>query len=364
MRILIFCQSILSDWNHGNAHFLRGITTELIARGHDVLVYEPEHNWSLDNLIADQGTAPLEQFRRAYPSIHVHRYNPADLHLSTVLAHADMVLVHEWNDPALVGAIGEHRASGGHYRLFFHDTHHRSVTAPEEMSRYDLTHYEGVLAFGRVIRDLYLQHGWAKRAWTWHEAADMRVFHPSSLRGNEGDLVWIGNWGDNERVEELHEFLLQPVKALGLKARIYGVRYPPEALAALQDAGIEYGGWLPNYSAPEVFARFRMTVHVPRRPYVKALPGIPTIRVFETLACAIPLISAPWNDTEHLFNDDEDFTTVQNGEEMKGKMQEVLEHPESFQGMSRCGFEAVQGRHTCAHRIDELLEIYRSLEGE
>ena len=44
-----------------------------------------------------------------------------------------------------------------------------------------------------------------------------------------------------------------------------------------------------------------MTVHVPRRPYVDALPGIPTIRVFEALACGIPLVSAPWRDEEGLF---------------------------------------------------------------
>ncbi len=86
--------------------------------------------------------------------------------------------MHEWNEPELVAAIGEHHASHTGYRLFFHDTHHRSVTAPDEMALYDLTHYDGVLAFGRVIRDLYLSNGWTKRAWTWHEAADMRVFHP------------------------------------------------------------------------------------------------------------------------------------------------------------------------------------------
>jgi len=57
-----------------------------------------------------------------------------------------------------------------------------------------------------------------------------------------GDLVWIGNWGDEERSAELHEFLLEPVKALGLKARVYGVRYPAHALGALSAAGIDYGG--------------------------------------------------------------------------------------------------------------------------
>ena len=134
-----------------------------------------------------------------------------------------------------------------------------------------------MLAYGDVLRKLYLRRGWAKRAWTWHEAADTRVFRPIADRPSEGDLVWVGNWGDEERTAELHEFLLGPVKALGLKARVHGVRYPQHALDALREAGIVFGGWLPNYRAPETFAGFRVTVHVPRRPYVEALPGIPTI---------------------------------------------------------------------------------------
>ena len=37
MRIAMFYHSLASDWNHGNAHFLRGIATELIERGHALL---------------------------------------------------------------------------------------------------------------------------------------------------------------------------------------------------------------------------------------------------------------------------------------------------------------------------------------
>jgi spore maturation protein CgeB len=110
----------------------------------------------------------------------------------------------------------------------------------------------------------------------------------------EGDLIWVGNWGDGERVAELYEYLFEPVKALGLKARVHGVRYPDDARATLRQSGIEYGGWIPNYRVPELFARYRLTVHVPRRPYVESLPGVPTIRIFEALACAIPLVSAFW----------------------------------------------------------------------
>lgn len=36
MRIKLFYHSKLSDWNHGNAHFLRGIVAELRSRGLDV----------------------------------------------------------------------------------------------------------------------------------------------------------------------------------------------------------------------------------------------------------------------------------------------------------------------------------------
>jgi spore maturation protein CgeB len=269
--------------------------------------------------------------------------------------------VHEWNPHVLVARIGEHRARSGSYRLLFHDTHHRAVTDRWSMASYDLRHYDGVLAFGQVIRDLYLSEGWAERAWTWHEAADVRVFHPIEGTQDEGDLVWIGNWGDNERSAELREFLLEPVRDLGLRARIHGVRYPDEAKAQLKEAGIEYARWLPNFRAPEVFSRFGVTVHVPRRPYVEALPGIPTIRPFEALACGIPLVSAPWDDAEGLFRPGTDFLVARNGEEMKRHLRAVLSDGGLAEELAANGLQTILSRHTCGHRVDQLLEIYAGL---
>src|SRR5690606_28136855 len=117
------------------------------------------------------------------------RYRLATLDLEQALDGADLVLVHEWNEPELVRRIGELRRQA-EFRLLFHDTHHRAATDRSSMAAYDLRHYDGVLAFGAVIRDLYLANGWARRAWTWHEAADTRVFRPAAPRGREGDLVW------------------------------------------------------------------------------------------------------------------------------------------------------------------------------
>jgi hypothetical protein len=55
VRVILFCHSLVSDWNHGNAHFLRGVCSDLLARGHAVDVYEPANAWSVTNLVAEHG---------------------------------------------------------------------------------------------------------------------------------------------------------------------------------------------------------------------------------------------------------------------------------------------------------------------
>src|SRR5690606_24354484 len=272
-------------------------------------------------------------FRRAYPMLLSCRYDPAALDVDAAVDGADLVLVHEWNEPELVARVGAARAATGSFTLLFHDTHHRAVTAPDEMLEYDLSHYDGVLAFGDVIRDIYLEHGWTQRAWTWHEAADSRVFRPLPAE-RAGDLVWIGNWGDDERSAELREFLIEPVRDLGLRATAHGVRYPPAALVQLDGAGIVYGDWLPNFEAPRVFAQHRVTVHVPRRPYTLALPGIPTIRPFEALACGIPLVSAPWDDADGLFAAGTDYLVARDGTDMRRCLRDILNDPALAQALA------------------------------
>ena len=361
MRVAMFYHSLVSDWNHGNAHFLRGIASELIARGCDVRVFEPYDGWSLSNLRREHGEQPLADFRRAYPALSSRMFSLESLNLNRELDGVDLVLVHEWNDRELVRRIGEQRAQSNSFRLLFHDTHHRSVTDAASMSGYDLEHYDGVLAFGEAIRHIYLRNSWTQYAWTWHEAADTRIFKPHPKIETFGDVVWIGNWGDDERAAELNEFLIQPLQQSILKGRVYGVRYPESALETLRCSNIGYGGWLSNFHVPAVFAQFRATVHVPRRPYATALPGIPTIRPFEALACGIPLVSAPWTDSEHLFRAGKDYLTARNGAEMKTHLRAIVNDPAMAAELSASGRETILARHTCAHRVDELMDIYQRI---
>lgn len=273
----------------------------------------------------------------------------------------DVVIVHEWNERALIDLVLDLSAELG-FRTLFHDTHHRASSSPESIRSLRVDEFDGVLAFGDALTRIYKERFGIDACWTLHEAADTTVFYPREAP-LEQELVWVGNWGDGERSAELREYLIGPAKRLrdqygpdNFRATIYGVRYPQDGLTALADAGIRYGGYLPNLAAPDVYARSRVTMHVPRQQYNDALTGIPTIRVFEALASGIPLVSAPWQDTEELFREG-DFEFVENGDDAYEELYLLLDEPDYARDQAEQGLTTVLARHTCAHRAAQLTRI-------
>jgi spore maturation protein CgeB len=99
---------------------------------------------------------------------------------------------------------------------------------------------------------------------------------------------------------------------------------------------------------------------VPRGPYARQLEGIPTIRVFEALACGIPLISAPWSDAEGLFPAG-CYIGVSSGETMTASLAAVLSDADLAASLVRNGLDVVRERHTCRHRAQELLDIFADI---
>jgi spore maturation protein CgeB len=356
MRFVFYTHSLVSDWNHGNAHFLRGVMRDLTRRGHHVRALEPVDAWSRQNLLQTQGNTAIERFKTDFPMLQSEQYG-AEFDHEAALQDADVVLVHEWTEPALVERIGRIRRNGAEFTLLFHDTHHRAVSAEKDIAGLSLADCDGVLAFGETLRQRYLKAGWGHQVFTWHEAADDALFRPLPEIAREQDLIWIGNWGDDERTAEISQFLIEPAQALGLSGTVRGVRYPEQAIAAVEQAGLDYRGWIANADAPAAFARHRVTMHIPRRPYVQSLPGIPTIRMFEALACGIPLLSAPWDDAEALFRPGQDFLFAKDGTQMKTLLREVLSDSGLAETLSRNGLETIRARHTCRHRVEELLVI-------
>ena len=358
MRLVYFTHSLLSCWNHGNAHFLRGVLRALEARGWETLAMEPCDGWSEANLRRDHGEKAVAECAAAVADLRRARYARPE-EADDAVAGADLVIVHEWTDPAVVARLGRLRARGGGFRLLFHDTHHRAVSRPQEMRALDLSAYDGVLAFCESLAEIW--RGWGRAAFAWHEAADLTRFRPAEAEEGRRGLVWIGNWGDGERSEELISMLLRPAEVERLPLTIHGVRYPPEALAALERHGASYAGWAPNHRAPELFARALATVHVPRRFYLDALPGAPTIRVFEALACGLPLVSAWWPDDENLFRPGEDYLVAGDEAEMRAHMRALREDAGLRAALAARGLETVRARHSCDHRAGELEAILARL---
>jgi spore maturation protein CgeB len=359
MKAVFFYHAFSSCWNNGNAHFLRGVTRELARLGHEVIICEPHDGWSRSNALQDGGESVLLEAASLVPGVKVITYEGLP-DLDELLQGADFVLVHEWSPPDLIARIGRRRAAGARFKLLFHDTHHRAITAPQELAAFDLDGFDGVLAFGEVLREIYVKRGWTRQAFTWHEAADTELYRPMPEISKQIDVVWIGNWGDDERSRELNEFLVRPIAETGLSGRIYGVRYPEAILQTINASGISYGGWLPNHRAPLAFAQARATVHVPRGPYARQLPGIPTIRMFEALACGIPLVSAPWSDDEGLFPSN-CYLRVSSGDGMKSALLALLSDEPMRRAIAQKGLQAVLERHTCRHRALELVGIVEDL---
>jgi spore maturation protein CgeB len=312
LNIALFAHSMVSDWNHGNAHFLRGLMRELVRMGHTVRCYEELTSWSLTNLMKQEGERAIEaidSFRRAYPELDIRFYKSGDAEfphfLEEELRETDLVLLHEWNDPQVVNQVLALKKKLGFIALF-HDSHHRAHTRAGEILKFHLHLVDGVLAFGEAIRRIYVDGFGVNRAWTFHEAADV-------------------------------------------------------ALQKLVSANIEYRGYLPNLLSPQVYAESAVSVHIPRREYANGLAGIPTIRVFEALACGIPLVCSPWTDQENLFRPGEDYLIVNDGVEMTEQLRHLRRDGKARYQLAENGLKTIRERHTCAHRAQQLMEICQEI---
>ncbi len=365
LRIALFCHSIVSDWNHGNAHFLRGLIRNLQRMGHQVIALEEDGNWSISNLLREHGVQPVREFERRFHFIDHRSYvldGRAHLHrwLADLLGSVDACLVHEWNPTDLVKAIGETARRMGVVSLF-HDTHHRALTEPLRLREMGLDAYSAVLAYGPSIAEIYRHATSGPEVLVFHEGADIDLFRPLPIPKSY-DVVFVGNWGDEDRNQATTDFFLEPCRAMpDLSFALFGVRYPPEVLAAIKDVGIDWRGWLPNYLAPEAYAASRITVHIPRKEYVETLRGTPTIRVFEALACGIPLVSAGWRDDSGLFEEGADYVAVDTPSQMIEALRWLASDDGARRALGSHGRSTVLERHTCRHRAEELVDIINRL---
>jgi spore maturation protein CgeB len=375
VRIAFFYHSVRSDWNNGYAHFLRGTVRALISLGHDPVCYEEAGNWSTTNLVARHGLRPLVEFRRRFPFVETRLYQMAPLadlerRLARELRGYDAVIVNEWpavEQPELLDLLVRLRRPCG-YALLFHDAHHRILTQPDGVARMRPQRFDAILAFAPSIADEYRRRFGHPQIHVFHEAADLSLFHPRPPAADRplDDALFIGNWGEGDRADEMREFLLEPARRFSNERvfAIHGVRYPADVLATIKDHyGIRYRGWLPNHLVPAAFAQTRVGIHVIRRQYLQVLYGTPTIRVFEALACGTALVSTRWQDTDGLFRAGKDYVVVDTRSQMEEALDWLWRDAAARERIGRSGAARVQALHTCRHRVEQLVAVIADLRG-
>jgi len=360
VKFALFYQSVISDWNHGNAHFLRGFMRALQQRGHEATCYEQEDNWSLRHLLAEEPDA-IEKFRSRFPDLRFERYRLGpDLGdwLIEKLRAADVALIHEWNEPEVARLVAEVARQLGVHTLF-HDTHYRVALDDGYRESLDLPRFDRILAYSRSLAERYRALGF-RNVQVLHEAADVTVFGPRDVPKRD-DVVFVGNCGDEDRIDDVERFIFESRRALPeLRYAMYGVRYPERVLRAMGNGlNVEFRGRLANVDVPEVYSAAKVVLHVPRRQYVELLPGTPTIRMFEALASRACLVSSPWPDTDQLFTAGQDYALARDPDEMARTISRLVGDENAREELSRHGRETILARHTCGHRADELLGMLR-----
>jgi spore maturation protein CgeB len=343
LKVVLFCHSLLSDWDNEPAHFLRAVVCELRRRGHLAVAYESREARSVQALLQGRSGRALElELDEHYPELRASRgglvrYGAEGPNLEWALDTADLVLVHEGADPALIEAIGRHRAREGRYTLLFYDT--SPSPSPCELSGYD-----AVLASASSLAQRYERLGWGRRVFVWREAVDPFRFRPSLRLERATAVLWTGGWTDREA---LSRWALQPVRAQALSSTWCGVGYPGSFLGELERAGAQHLGHVPQYRLPDLYARHRVALH---------LRGVPGVLLLEAMACGVPVISAPCEDSDRLFAPG-DLAVARSPAEVEVHLDELLNDAALAAQRARAALRTVRARHTVGHRVDDLLAL-------
>jgi hypothetical protein len=112
LRFVIFCESIVSDWDNPAATSTRALARALQTDGHDVVVYEERLNRPVRALLKARGSSALRSFATKYADIHYRTYvlpsgTERMVWIVQQMATADAVIVQSGAPPSLIETLGK-----------------------------------------------------------------------------------------------------------------------------------------------------------------------------------------------------------------------------------------------------------------
>ena len=344
---------------------------ELLARGHDVARLRAGRRLERRRTcVARARRRPRSTaFRARLPGAAQHALRPGDARSRRgARRRRPRASSTSGTTTTLVARIGEHRRAGGALRAAV-PRHapplgHRARRDGRLRSRATTT---ACSRSATSIRDLLPASAAGRSdAWTWHEAADIRVFHPLPRR-SRAKATSSGS-ATGATTSAPRELARVPARAGARRSacgpRVHGVRYPARRAGARSPT--------PASSYARLAAELRRAggVRAPSRSRCTCRAG-PTSRrcpASRRSACSRRWPAAsrwsarPWDDGEGLFAPATDYLVARDGARDGAQLRARAATTErSPRARRRTGCATILARHTCAHRVDELLAIYAEL---
>jgi spore maturation protein CgeB len=343
LRIVVLGLSLSSSWGNGHATTYRALLRSFVGRGHDVLFLERDVPWYAQHRdLAAPDFCRLELYRDLS---ELEAWRGA-------IADADAVIVGSYvPEGVAVGRMVQDTARGvtAFYDIDTPVTLAKLERGDEEyLSPSLIPGYDVYLSFtgGPTLDRLERQYG-SPAARQLYCSVDASAYRPLDLPPR-WDLSYLGTYSP-DRQPTLERLLLEPARrAPELRFAVAGPQYPNDIA---WPANVERIDHVPPAEHPAFYARSRFTLNVTRADMIRAGYS-PSVRLFETGACGVPIISDRWDGIGTLLRPDEEIILADESDDV---LRALLDMPEARRrDMGRALRERVLGEHTAAHRAAEL----------
>jgi spore maturation protein CgeB len=344
MRIVLLGLSITSSWGNGHATNYRALVRALSGRGHDVLFLERDVPWYAAHRDLPR---PPWGMTRLYGSLDELRGEH-----EAAVRHADLVVVGSYvPDGVAVGEWVVETASGlaAFYDIDTPVTLAKLARGDHEYLTPQLVRdYRLYLSFtgGPTLRRIERELG-SPCARAFHCLVDPAAY-PVLDVAPRWDLGYLGTYSA-DRQPALERLLLEPARRdPALRCVVAGPQYPD---AIDWPANVERIEHLPPAEHAAFYAAQRFALNVTRADMLVA-GWSPSVRLFEAAACAVPVISDPWEGLETFFEPATEIVVASDGADVRRALA-AIDQPRR-RAIGRRARRRVLAEHTATHRAIEL----------